>query len=776
MLAKRFFQLIPAAGLLYLLPQTHAAPVTFSFASATFDQNFAGGVGAAADGDINSQGWAVFGGQNDPQSALFATNAPLTSPNLNFGLYFTSGFGAHTINDFRISATNDPNPSAGSVWTQLPITGLSALFPGTALTNLVDNHVRATGNTAGLDVYGGSAPAPFPNITGFLLETFPVANSPGAIPTIGHAPNGNFVLSEFAVDDSKPFFFPKDLAYKAFTKTNGTLYAGLSTATLTNGDRNDLPVHGDGPGGNTGNPEAPGFHYDINLGTTIKLDDIDIFPRQDGCCPDRLTNYRVSVHKDLNGQLGNEVWHADLRTDGSVPDAGPTPPEHLTADLDQAGVFQGQWIRIESLDNPVPAYALQVNEVEVHGTITGPPIPNSWKTDGVGDWNNTANWAQVVPNAPDAQAHFLGAFTAGHTIYTDTPVTVGDLKFDNANTYLITGLGTLTLQTTIGHASVAVLQGSHKINLPLIFANDTDVNIANGAVLTLADPVTFAAGITVTKDGAGLLSFISTQNAGAGATLKILGGTVNIDQNGGSNLNIIVGGSALNFNAPQRLASLSLKAGGGVTLKTGNNVMKLNSLSFDGAPNAWQGKLDLVDNDLVVQATAATRQATLDTISSQIASARNTLPDKWQGQGITSSAAAVAAKGITGLAVVLNEKDAGGTLYSDFDGQHVDTNSVLVKYTYNGDMDLNGRIDSDDYFQIDNGFARHLTGYRNGDLDFSGTVDADDYFLIDNAFLNQNGIVFAGGVAANSAAVPEPGVASMFVLGLLLGSRRRRVC
>jgi hypothetical protein len=72
-----------------------------------------------------------------------------------------------------------------------------------------------------------------------------------------------------------------------------------------------------------------------------------------------------------------------------------------------------------------------------------------------------------------------------------------------------------------------------------------------------------------------------------------------------------------------------------------------------------------------------------------------------------------------------------------FSGHTVDSTSVLVKYTYAGDSDLDGAITTNDYFQIDNGFLGSKTGWINGDFDYDGAVTTTDYFLIDNAFLGQ---------------------------------------
>src|SRR5205823_13539012 len=74
-----------------------------------------------------------------------------------------------------------------------------------------------------------------------------------------------------------------------------------------------------------------------------------------------------------------------------------------------------------------------------------------------------------------------------------------------------------------------------------------------------------------------------------------------------------------------------------------------------------------------------------------------------------------------------------------FDGQAIDASTVLVKYTWYGDTDFNGRVNFDDYVRTDNGFNNHLGGWLNGDFDLNGVVNFDDYVLIDLAFDTQSG-------------------------------------
>jgi len=72
-------------------------------------------------------------------------------------------------------------------------------------------------------------------------------------------------------------------------------------------------------------------------------------------------------------------------------------------------------------------------------------------------------------------------------------VTVGKMRFDNANSYQIAGNGSLTLQVSSGSGSVSVQQGSHEINLPAFFASNTTISVAGGGTLTIGDPMTIRA-------------------------------------------------------------------------------------------------------------------------------------------------------------------------------------------------------------------------------------------------------------------------------------------
>ena len=124
-----------------------------------------------------------------------------------------------------------------------------------------------------------------------------------------------------------------------------------------------------------------------------------------------------------------------------------------------------------------------------------------------------------------------------------------------------------------------------------------------------------------------------------------------------------------------------------------------------------------------------------------------------------------------------NNDGSGNTLVTTFDGQTVSNTDVLVKYTYYGDTDLSGVVDSSDYIAIDNGFNNQLTGWNNGDFNYDGMINGDDYALI-VAYNSQGGVSLATvstqptemiaidtAQMAGSAAVPEPATFSLLIIG-----------
>lgn len=170
---------------------------------------------------------------------------------------------------------------------------------------------------------------------------------------------------------------------------------------------------------------APGFAYEVDLGGVVNLEKINIYPRQDTCCPERLTNFRVSVHADANGQIGAENWSADFFTDGTNPGSGQGTLVTATPEMDPEGTFRGQWIKITSLEDPVQSYALQMTELEAIGRLEAPLQITVTKTAS----GHTLNWSEgVLESSETLNAGSWTTVTGAASPYT-LPVSSGSRKF-----------------------------------------------------------------------------------------------------------------------------------------------------------------------------------------------------------------------------------------------------------------------------------------------------------------------------------------------------------
>jgi hypothetical protein len=302
--------------------------------------------------------------------------------------------------------------------------------------------------------------------------------------------------------------------------------------------------------------------------------------------------------------------------------------------------------------------------------------------------------------------------------------------------------------------------------------NNLLINVPAAAQRTVTALLDNSGGSTLTKTSGGTLNISGPQAHGAGASMTVSGGVVNFNSDAGSsaaaNLRLTVMGSgSAQFNSTQHLARLTVD---GARATVTAPLVDTKDLEIRSG-----GNLDLGTADMIVRGSNGDGELKLGVVSEMIRSAR--AGGTWEGPGLGSSAARDDLAHLTTLGVMLNELD-GQPIYNTFAGESVGVDSVLVRYTLTGDLDLDRDIDEVDYGLIDAGFAAHQTGYHHGDIDFSGAIDADDYFLIDRAFANQGAAlaVLEAMLASSAAAsVPEPASLAMgaAMAALLVGRRRR---
>ncbi|HZZ43358.1 MAG TPA: autotransporter-associated beta strand repeat-containing protein [Tepidisphaeraceae bacterium] len=234
----------------------------------------------------------------------------------------------------------------------------------------------------------------------------------------------------------------------------------------------------------------------------------------------------------------------------------------------------------------------------------------------------------------------------------------------------------------------------------------------------------------------------------------------------------------------------SITGSGTTNVLTGETlaIVPGSATSIQSAVNIDSSSLlDLANNKLAINYTGA---SVASAVRAQLQTGYSA--GTWTGTtGITTSTGAANSAQTTGIGYAeasLVVGVAGGAWY----GVSVDGTSLLLKYTYFGDANLDGTVNADDYALIDRGFAKNLPAgtalWTDGDFNYDGVVNSADYMLADTAFGHLTGVLSPELLAEREsqfgdayvqqlvAAVPEPmslGLISVGAIGLIGGRRRR---
>jgi hypothetical protein len=233
----------------------------------------------------------------------------------------------------------------------------------------------------------------------------------------------------------------------------------------------------------------------------------------------------------------------------------------------------------------------------------------------------------------------------------------------------------------------------------------------------------------------------------------------------------MTGPSTVTLDGDRTVGALTLNNVNSITIAAGSG----GTLTFDNG--GATPTIAVVAGKHVIRANVAFAQAATLTISAGAS------------LDVTGNALSLAVSG-TPVGTLRQYLHDGRLFSSAADGEHglgygmSDSSTLVVKTTYLGDANLDGKVDADDYALIDRGFAQHGSTWAEGDFNYDGQVTAADYLLIDRVWMEQTGGFSpgflsereaefgAGYVSELVASVPEPSVVGVAVI-MMVGDRKR---
>jgi hypothetical protein len=286
--------------------------------------------------------------------------------------------------------------------------------------------------------------------------------------------------------------------------------------------------------------------------------------------------------------------------------------------------------------------------------------------------------------------------------------------------------------------------------------NGTDAgSLTAGDVTALHFDV--AGGSATINSLAGLDADVSTVSVAADQTLDVNLGITNV--------------KTLTVDGTATLHSLSDEG-------TANETSIVRNLAINGA-----GTLDVTMGNVIVKDSTQLVQ-----IRDWLRTAANFDVDNtinwWDGTGITSSTVRDGDVYLYSVGMRSADEDPVGAYgaMTEIEGVSLDLTDIVVKYTYAGDANLDGKVDGDDYTVLDYYYSTigtpeepSVIGWWNGDLNHDGKIDGDDYTLLDYSFstywLNFDEQITNPDL---TTPLPEPATMGLMVLGLAAMAALRR--
>jgi hypothetical protein len=224
------------------------------------------------------------------------------------------------------------------------------------------------------------------------------------------------------------------------------------------------------------------------------------------------------------------------------------------------------------------------NQTEVI-SLFEPSADRTWTFNGLGAWNDQNWFGGPPPDANNEQAIFAGAISAPQIVVVNTPVTAQSITFDNTNSYVLAGAGSVNLSSENGISTIHVLEGHHQFQAVVNLGNATHVEIAPGASLTFNNTLNLG-GHALNKSGSGAMNINNVLNTAGGSVAVAAGalggaGEVRGDvYNSGGTLSPGIGSSTLGASSGNIEANAAADALENESL--GQDVNPMNEVKLNG--------------------------------------------------------------------------------------------------------------------------------------------------------------------------------------------------
>jgi autotransporter-associated beta strand protein len=666
--------------------------------------------------------------------------------------------GQHAINSLQLGGIYTHYRTRPDIVVPMAVTSFSAPVVAAASALLIE-----TAHTSAYLSNGSYASSRFPGTTIYHGETSEVVKATlmAGASRLAFNSNDNSALVDYRAAANRQSTNGLDKRYGA-----GQLNVHNSRSILMSGEQDSRED------GRTSDVIAAGFDYDPQFGGANGSNASGIYDFTAGWTGQTLTaslawNAKIDIDRVKQGNYTGAGTLHDLNL--SLYDITSGAPALVATSASDNQNTENLW---------TPLVGGRRYRMEVGRGLNQAPFTSdyalAWSTVGTIGWRGIGVWDSGLSPSWNKGAA-AGPFLPGeHVVFNDSGLN-----------------GEVVVVGSVAPASVIVDNGA----VPYTFlggqiTGGTGIVKRGSGALTLANNNTYT-GPTVVDSGwlmvNGSIANRSPVTVGAAGAI-VINGTAVVGGITGAGYTFVGNGvSPASLTASHiRQRNLTIAAGSQVTTPAGGGTSVLESLAIAGAPHVPTARLDLNDNAVIIDHAGASPFAD---IRLQIQAGRGGSGlgrSTWNGQGITSSAAAAANAVEPEARSIGFAENAWLPLgqYTSFHGQPVDSNSFLIAFTRTGDANLDGVVNDDDVTVLG---AYYAPGVHNGlwflgDFDYNGFVDDDDVTLL-GAFYDPSaqpiGIAPAATIASAPtvvASVPEPFGLTLLLFGgglLIAGAAAR---